>query len=413
MRENLFAFGLSLAVLVSGSAFAEERATATGKVTDANGKPLDHATVFVYEGHVKKGYGVYCSTCWADCGKHALTDVDGNFTITGLNPDLIFKLMVLKEGYTAAFTDKVDPAKGSVEAVALKTRPPIADMSQVVRGLVVNGHGTPVKDAVIEQTGIAYSGPGGMRHQFGPIDWIDLMAVTNEKGEFEIAYGKPAVEMILRVSPRGMAQKLFTEPTGPDRKTMTVTDGVAIFGRVLQPDGKPAANIELGVMAHSRRAGTGFPEMLIGTREDGTFAITNVPAGRVLLVYPKMESLAPLGFAGNPEPLQTQDDGQEIHLADMHLLPSYTLHGRVALSDGRPVGKEMRVTLSSDSATDSQMVTLELDGTFEFKGLAKGIYEVMPGVRGYRLADGETGEVLLDRDGKSVTFRLVPAPAGK
>jgi hypothetical protein len=126
-----------------------------------------------------------------------------------------------------------------------------------------------------------------------------------------------------------------------------------------------------------------------------------------------MESLAPLGFAGNPEPLQTQDDGQEIHLADMHLLPSYTLHGRVALSDGRPVGKEMRVTLSSDSATDSQMVTLELDGTFEFKGLAKGIYEVMPGVRGYRLADGETGEVLLDRDGKSVTFRLVPAPAGK
>ena len=81
------------------------------------------------------------------------------------------------------------------------------------------------------------------------------MVVSNERGEFEMAYGKQAVEMILRVSPRGMAQKLFTEPTGADRKTMTVTDGASIFGRVLQPDGKPAANVELGVMEHSRISG--------------------------------------------------------------------------------------------------------------------------------------------------------------
>jgi hypothetical protein len=103
--------------------------------------------------------------------------------------------------------------------------------------------------------------------------------------------------------------------------------------------------------------------------------------------------------------------GQEIHIADIQLLPSYTLRGKVVLSDGRAVGKEMRVTIGADSVMDSQMVALESDGTFEFKGLAKGIYTLMPGVRGYKLADGETGEVLVDRDGKNVVFRLVPAPA--
>jgi protocatechuate 3,4-dioxygenase beta subunit len=156
MRKSLFAFGFALIILTRGLAIADERATATGKVTDATGNAIDRATVFVYEGHVKKGYGVYCPTCWADCGKHATTDAEGNFTIAGLNPDLIFKLMVVKEGYTAAFIDKMDPAKGPAEVATLKPRPPIQDTSQVVRGLVVDGHGKPVKDAVVEQEGVAF-----------------------------------------------------------------------------------------------------------------------------------------------------------------------------------------------------------------------------------------------------------------
>lgn len=408
MRKSILA-----TIFASGLTFAADHVTATGKVTDASGKPLEHATVFIYEGHVKKGYGVYCPTCWADCGKHGSTDTEGTFTIAGLNPDLRFKLMVVKEGFTAAFIDQVDPEKGPAPAASLKARPPIADTSQVVRGRVVDAQGKPVKDAVVEQEGVGYKGPGGgIGHRFGgPADWIDPLSVTNEQGEFEIAYSKPAVEMILRVSPRGMAQKLFTEPTGPDRKTMTVTDGATIFGRVLQPDGKPAANVEVGVMAHSRRAGTGFPEMVIGTREDGTFAITNVPVGRILYVYPKMESLAPLGFAGNPAPLETKDDGQEIHMSDLKLQPAYMLRGKVVLSDGAAVGREMRVTIGSDEIMDSQMVVLGPDGTFEFRGLSRGVYTLMPGVRNYQLAEGDTGEVLVDRDNKNVVLRVEPRPA--
>jgi len=410
MRCRLLAIGAAWAISAASLALADERATATGKVTDAAGKPVEHATVLVYEGHVKKGYGVYCPTCWVDCGKHAFTDAEGNFTVQGLSPDLLFKLLVVKDGYGAAFIDKVDPSKGPAQTSSLKPRAPIEDTSQVVRGRVLDAHGKPVRDAIVEQAGVTFRGPLGLGRRFGPIDWIDLMAVTNEKGEFEIAYSKPAVDMTLNVSARGMAPKLFTEPTGPDRKTMTVTDGATVLGRLVQPDGKPAANAEVGLSTHSRGAGTTFPEIRIGTREDGTFAITNVPAGRIWYVYPKMESLAARELAGYALPCETKDDGQEVNVGDIQLLPAYALRGRVVLNDGKPIPPEMRVTLANDMGSDTQMTGLPPDGAFEFHGLAKGVYVLGPGIRGYKLPDGSTGEVLLDRDRKDVVLRMEPAP---
>lgn len=249
-----------------------------------------------------------------------------------------------------------------------------------MRGRVVDGHGTPLRDAVVEQEGIGYRGPnGGMGHRFGARDWIDLMAVTNEKGEFEMAYSKPAVEMILKVTARGMAAKLFTEPTGPDRKTLTVTEGAVVTGRLLKPDGTPLANAEIGITSHSHISGQFISEVRIGTREDGTFAITNIPAGRVWTVYPKMDSLAGRNLAGTGVPCETVDDGQEVNVGDIRLRPSYTLRGKVVLSDGKPIPPGMHVTLGADWGMDSQMAAIAEDGTFEFRGLTNAVYSINAG----------------------------------
>src|SRR6185437_11399000 len=123
-------------------------------------------------------------------------------------------------------------------------------------------------------------------------DWIQPLAATDEHGDFEIAYAKPAIEIILSVSPRGMAPKLVTVPTGSQKKTIAVAQGATLRGRVLEPDGTPAANVEIGVFVSCTLSGTVFPEVRIGTKDDGTFVITNIPAGRIWYVYPKMESLA-------------------------------------------------------------------------------------------------------------------------
>jgi protocatechuate 3,4-dioxygenase beta subunit len=397
----------------AGLSVGDERATASGKVADAGGKPVEHATVLVYEAGVRKGYSIYCPTCWVDCGKHAVTDADGNYSIGGLNPDLVFNLLVVRDGFSATFVKKVDPAAGAAETAVLKPRTSPEDPTQIVRGLVVDTHGKPVRDAVVEQEGIVFRGSNGMGRAFGPNNWIDLMAVTNEKGEFEMAYGKPAEQMILKVTPRGMSEKLFTEPTGADRKTMTVSDGATIRGRLVQ-NGKPVADAEIGVFTHSRMAGTTFPEMRVGTREDGTFAITNIPPGRIWYLYGKMGSLAARGLAAELVECQTKDDGQEVDLGDIQVKPGLTLRGKVVLSDGKPIPADMHANLFADYGSDSQTLVLNADGRFEFKGLAKGVYGLATSVKGYRLPDGNSSEVLVDRDPTEITITMQPAsPAAR
>src|SRR5437899_621103 len=61
------------------------RSTLTGKIVDAAGKPVEHATVMVYYAGVKQGYSTFCPSCYVDCGKRAFTGADGAFTISGLD----------------------------------------------------------------------------------------------------------------------------------------------------------------------------------------------------------------------------------------------------------------------------------------------------------------------------------------
>jgi protocatechuate 3,4-dioxygenase beta subunit len=53
MRKHLLTAGLIAGAIAAAAA---DRATLTGKVTDNHGKPLDDATVMIYEAGVKKGY---------------------------------------------------------------------------------------------------------------------------------------------------------------------------------------------------------------------------------------------------------------------------------------------------------------------------------------------------------------------
>src|SRR6266481_4142164 len=122
----------------AGILCGNEPVTATGRVVDADGKPVEHATVLVYEAGVKKGYSVFCPTCYTDCGKRSSTDTEGNFVIGGLSRDLLFTFLVVRDGYSAAYLRKVDPAKGPTEGAVLKPRPSIEDPSQLVRGRVVD-----------------------------------------------------------------------------------------------------------------------------------------------------------------------------------------------------------------------------------------------------------------------------------
>ncbi len=295
MRNLIMCLSLA-AVLTHGA----DRVTLTGNVTDSLGKPLEDATVMVYHAGVKTGYSSFCPSCYVDCGKRTATDRTGSFTIKSLAPDLWFELLVVRDGYTPVFVKKVDPSHGPAETAALARRPVVDDPDRVVRGRVVDPNGQPLRAAVIEPEGI-YAPPGDSLW-YGTIEGLEPIAVTNPEGEFELAYSKKATGMVLRVEARAMATKVVAVATGAERKTITVSEGAVVRGRLMN-HGKPVAGAELGLIprntggfsAKFKISGDPYEEIRIGTQDDGTFVITNVPAPVSWYLYGKMESIGGLG----------------------------------------------------------------------------------------------------------------------
>jgi hypothetical protein len=65
----------------------------------------------IYHAGVKKSYSTYCPSCYRDCGKRTVTDRSDPLTITGLDADLWFELLVVRDGYTPRFVKKIDPSQ--------------------------------------------------------------------------------------------------------------------------------------------------------------------------------------------------------------------------------------------------------------------------------------------------------------
>ncbi len=386
---------------------AADRLTATGKVLDEITKqPIGNATVMVYSAGVKTGFDLFCPTCYVDCGKRAATDENGEFRIAGLSGDLIFNLLVVREGFVAKMVKQVDPAQGTAPTTEMKKRLAPEDASQTVLGKILDATGKPVKDALIAQQDVIFD----QGRMFGADDqWIDPISVSNALGEFEMSFSEKAKAMILEVAPRGMAPKMVTLDTGTGRHRVTVTDGAVVKGRLM--NGKtPVANTQLVLSTHSRAGGSVFKDVRIGTNENGEFAISNVPAGRVWDLFPAMNALATMGLAAPVTFVATEDDGQEVQAGDIQVKPAHTLRGRIVLSDGSPIPAGMRLSIFADRVPDRQTVDLPPDGTYEFKGLGRGVYSLSPAVKGYRRDNPDQQvEIVIDGDRKAYNLTLIPS----
>jgi hypothetical protein len=415
---------------------AASAATLTGRVADAAGNPIEHATVMVYHAGLKMGYSTFCPSCYADCGKRTVTDSSGRYTITGLSPDLNFELLVVRDGYRLQIVKDVQPL------ATLDPRPSGAP-DRTVRGRVINQHGLPVADALITPRGltaIVNGTPAGI----GVPRSMEPMAVTNARGEFEIAHSEPVVSMTLLVEPRGMATRIFQDvAAGAERRTLTVTDGAIVRGRLVR-GGKPVGGAEIGLVSQRRADGLGFDEIRIGTNTDGTFVITNVPAPEKWYAYAKSESLTRPGATGAAA-IETMRDGQDVDLGDLPVQPGHRLTGAIVLAGSKRIPRGMSITVGRAcmvcrpgyqpfSVKDSRIVQLGADGKFAVPGLL-GPIAVTVAVKGYALsadpamlwpADDDpemrralggnrqtlramnTTEILVDRDVRNFVIYLTP-----
>jgi hypothetical protein len=406
-------FVLIFLLILPAVSFPTDRAIITGKITDNSGKPLKDATVIVWAAGVKNGYSTYCPGCYRDCGKRATTDTSGSFTIANLDSDLWFQLLVVREGYTPTFIKGSDPATGPKTA-SLAPRAKVDDPRRVVRGRVVDQHGRALRGVVVQPEGIRV-GDGSM---YGGVPGLERVAVTDSRGRFELSYSKEAKAMLLNIEARGMATKFTVIPTGLKRQTITLFDGAVIRGRLLN-QGKPVPGAEIGLIAQERGGfgpnlelnGNPYREIRIGTQDDGSFVIPNVPVPISWYVYAKMESIAAIG-ATNPVESSTARNGELLNVGDLQIIPGHQVRGKITLSDGTQIPDGMRVTISADRVWDTQTVVIAADGTFEFRSLPAGKYNIFPSVRGYELKERQHAiELTVDEDLASLEIVLDRAKA--
>jgi Carboxypeptidase regulatory-like domain len=387
-------------LIFSAVAFGAGSVTLEGKVTDTSGKPLQHATVLVYHAGVKTGYSVFCPSCYADCGKRALTDSTGTYIFKNLAPDLWFELAVVRDGYVPTFIERVDPSGGSAPVAVLRVRSGL-DPLKMARGRVIDPNGNPMSDVLVQTKGVL-TPQGAM---IGQIGGLEPLAVTNDNGEFETAYVEPASKMLFFVEARTMAPQFVVLPTGTERHTVRLTEGAVIRGRLVE-NGKGVGNAEVGLIPKDqggwgpdfKMSGSPFEEMKIGTQEDGSFAITNVPSAVEWYVYGKMASLVGRG-ATEPVICSVAKEKQQVDLGNIEVKPGRRLRGRVVLGDDSTIPSGMRITIESKRLWDFQTTTLGPDGRFEFADLFPGEYTITPAVRGYSAPDGTRSiPVSVDRD---------------
>jgi Carboxypeptidase regulatory-like domain len=382
-------------------------ATITGTIVDDSGQPAKDATVFVYSARLKKGYAIVCPTCWIDCGKHTDTDGEGYFTITDLNPALKFRLLVVKDGFTATAKGGVDPAQGRLQPIKLSRRVSSPDESKIVHGLVTDAAGNPVAGALIEPVGAIQS--DGMM-SFGTIDWIDSLAATNASGKFAIVVTKPVEKIILKISPRTLAPKIVTEPPGPATNAIVLTEGATIIGRLVEPSGTPAAHAEVVMISHADSSGQAFSDMRVGTGEDGSFAFTSVPVRRLWGIYPNTESLQGRNLAAGFHWCETTMDRQVVNVGKLTLRRGFSVTGQIRLPDKEDIPPGMHVSINSEWTVINRLADIASDGTFEFKALGPGIYNLAVGLNGYAPTPDSPRQILVDHDRPGVIVHMARAP---
>ena len=366
----------------AGADEAGGRNVLKGMIYDTDQKPVSGATVIVWTAAVKRGYSTYCPSCYLDCGKKATTTDQGSFEIRGLDQDLRFRLLVVRDGYTPTFIEKVDPSEGPVSTnLPAYERP--SNPLQIVKGKVVDPKGRPIVGAVIEPDGVSYRDESGrLSSHWGAVKGLDPVAVSNAEGEFVVAYVKPAESMTLMVEARGMAAKRFEKiSTGGNTHTLKMSRGATIRGRLMHR-GKPVPDAQMGIVSVGRAMDQYHKEQRIGTMQNGMFSFSNVPTDVDWYVYAKMNSIAKFG-ATEAVKCTTKFDDQSLDVGEIQIRAGHRLQGKVILTDGKPIPDGMRIVISTNKAWDSQESNLPPDGRFAFASLPTDDYAISPSIKGY------------------------------
>src|SRR5437762_8257631 len=108
---------MSILALCLACALAASSApdTLTGHVVDENGAPLSGAVIHLNTAKPRTGLAVTCPSCYRDCARSAVTNGEGQFSVAELDPNLLFRVLIVAPGRKAVLTKWTDPVKTKLE----------------------------------------------------------------------------------------------------------------------------------------------------------------------------------------------------------------------------------------------------------------------------------------------------------
>lgn len=357
-----------------------DRPDLEGRVVTDSGRPVAGAHVLIDSAAVRQGTSPLCPSCYLDCRKSAETDSDGRFRITALDPELLFNVLVVADGFRPTFANKSDPRKSPIEVTLAAFDPSKFAPNRLLTGVVVGPDDKPMVGARVTPAGFSTEAFSG----FSP-GIFDPLAVTNLRGEFVLTSKSPIEHADLKVEGNGVAPRIIPHRK-PERNPhkLKMTRGATLTGRIVH-GGRPVAGIAVGLVQASRSSNSFLGDVAIGTDADGRFTFLNVHPDEDYFVYGIMDSLKAEGAVATA-PVRAGGEDATTKVGDLPVVPGHRVRGRVILSDGKRVPPKTRLTLSREDAWDFQRVELDPEGRFEVSGLPTERYSLSVMLKGYRLS---------------------------
>ncbi len=135
-------------------------------------------------------------------------------------------------------------------------------------------------------------------------------------------------------------------------------------------DGKPVADVEIGIYDARRGIEDQSHEERIATDHNGRFSFAAIRPDRDYWVYTKMDSSRKF-FAASMKRVHVGADNSTLDLGDLEMTPTLRVSGRIVTVDGQPP-LPGRVFLANDDAWDDQIYETGPDGEFSFFGVTAG-----------------------------------------
>ena len=354
-----------------------------GAVFGADEQPLSNAWVSVFSASPRDGQkSTIPIKHYPECGRFTRTDVEGRFVLTGLNKDLLYRLLVSAPGHRPDYIREADPQFGGVQLRLRPLRVTNAPPERRITARIIDPEGRPVAGARIEVNGYrgpqtTYSSTLGSR--------ADPMAVSDEKGGFVLGCGSETTGLSVSVEgPRLARRRLWLTPG--EAHLIRLYAGATVSGRLVDTQQKPVAAALLNLETEDQSSATLMRGFEVSADAGGQFEFTHMPAETKLRILTPSKEVEAMNGGLIARAISTGTNGSTLALGDLVMTSAHFVRGRVVLKDGGAVPERSRITMSFDGAGPSRSSTLDPEGWFEFTGLLGGPVSLQVQIPGYRIS---------------------------